>query len=178
MYDVVQSRRSAAYRFGSIFSQQRTCASTASCRTGSRFRIIVEFVKRTFGQPSAHAYGVPDRMIPVDEIAETVYALAVDPTKAGVAARRGRTARLREISRWRTSLNPSAGARAPLARVAIAASFTGPSTSIVKWPILRRATAWRFPYMCSSIDGSRSRSSTPCKMIAGAGAENVHHDRV
>ncbi len=45
---------------------------------------IVDFVSTLSKQERAD-YGVPERLIPVDEIAETVYALAVDPSKAGVA---------------------------------------------------------------------------------------------
>lgn len=45
---------------------------------------IVEFVNGLSVQERAD-YGVPDRLIPVEEIAEAMYALATDPNKAGVA---------------------------------------------------------------------------------------------
>lgn len=45
---------------------------------------LVEFVTGLSAGERA-AYRVPERLIPVDEIAEAVYELAIDPTKAGVA---------------------------------------------------------------------------------------------
>jgi NAD(P)-dependent dehydrogenase (short-subunit alcohol dehydrogenase family) len=45
---------------------------------------IVEFV-RGLSAEERTAYGVPDRLIPVEEIAETVYSIATDRAQAGVA---------------------------------------------------------------------------------------------
>lgn len=45
---------------------------------------IVDFVNG-LSETERAKYGVPDRLIPVNEIAETIYSLAVDPSKAGVA---------------------------------------------------------------------------------------------
>ena len=45
---------------------------------------IVEFVDG-LSVEQRREYGVPERLIPVEEIAETVYSLAIDSTKAGIA---------------------------------------------------------------------------------------------